>query len=941
MKSMLTSISSRKMWIAAAALLCCLPAVHSQTVPKSVAPLLAQRPAANPTIPPAVLPLVSRTIGRDDARYQAQWKDATARFVNPAQLLQARFTARGIDISGAQTRWSLALAGFGYASRMTVVEPVAPVSAANRVEYRRGALTEWYVNGPLGIEQGFTLPRAPRKSGRASYKADDPLSISLAMAGGLTASVEDGGRALMLTRNGVRMLRYGGLHATDARGRELPAWLEVAASRLLVRVDDRAAAYPVTIDPLVEAAKLTTNDGMLPFLGVSAAVSSDGKTVVLGAPQDFADNPPLGSAYVFVESSNGWNDATPVARLTASDGVNDDFFGWGVAISGDGNLIIVGAARANIGANQQQGAAYVYTKPSGGWADSTEQAKLTPSDGQAGSYFPGGMAVNNNGSTLILTGRYPGTGPSSLVSDFTGKAYVFTRPLTSIGWGNFRQAAVLTNSDQNNGCYTDPMSFCDEFGASASISNDGKTVVVGATNTLPGKAYVYEKPDTGWVDATETAKLTTTDGAYQFGISSISADGSTIAIGALQAPYPHGAVYIYERSGSDWVAATQNAKLTTSDTPNFLGGAVSISGDGKNVAAEAYCGFGDNCVYVYVAPDTGWTDATETVALPSAPYDESGIAFNNDGTALVIGKPDSNLAYVYTSSALSDFTISPVSGLTLGPGTSGSSSVTINSFDGFNSAVSFSTSSVPTGVTATAAPVTPAAGGSATTQVNVTAGLAAMQGMYTFDLTGTSGSLSHTVSVNLTIVVSPASVTNVISQEQALGCIDNAGISNALTMKLAQAQQLIAAGDIQSAINTLEALLNQLYAQQGKHIKTTCTDMNGNTFDPDQVLIADVQALLANLGAATIKPNPIMGYAVNSSGVGVYGATISLVDSSKNIIASTATDATGFYFFARTSGLANGMTYTIKDSPPKPYKSGTSVSFTWAGNMVTANSGVN
>src|SRR5436309_3491390 len=37
---------------------------------------------------------------------------------------------------------------------------------------------------------------------------------------------------------GGMALRYGGLSALDARGRSLPARLEVAAGRLLVRVDD-------------------------------------------------------------------------------------------------------------------------------------------------------------------------------------------------------------------------------------------------------------------------------------------------------------------------------------------------------------------------------------------------------------------------------------------------------------------------------------------------------------------------------------------------------------------------------------------------------------------------------------------------------------------------------------------------------------------------------
>jgi hypothetical protein len=142
--------------------------------------------------------------------------------------------------------------------------------------------------------------------------------------------------------------------------------------------------------------------------------------------------------------------------------------------------------------------------------------------------------------------------------------------------------------------------------------------------------------------------------------------------------------------------------------------------------------------------------------------------------------------------------------------------------------------------------------------------------------------------------------------------------------------------------NTLTALLNQLYAQSGKHIKTTCFDANGNPFNPVQVLIAYVQDLLARLGANVIKPNPVMGYAVNSSNTGIPGAIVSVVNSAKTVVASATTDATGFYFFAKTRAFTIGSNYTVKVTPPKPYRSVTSPTFSWKGTAVTvANSVLN
>ena len=49
----------------------------------------------------------------------------------------------------------------GYGASLRAVGGVAPRAQANRVSYARAGLSEWYVNGPLGLEQGFTIPRAP------------------------------------------------------------------------------------------------------------------------------------------------------------------------------------------------------------------------------------------------------------------------------------------------------------------------------------------------------------------------------------------------------------------------------------------------------------------------------------------------------------------------------------------------------------------------------------------------------------------------------------------------------------------------------------------------------------------------------------------------------------------------------------------------------------
>src|SRR5207245_45285 len=153
-----------------------------------------------------------------------------------------------------------------------------PRADSNRVEYRRGSLTEWYVNGPAGLEQGFTINEPPGRS------HGQPLTVLLAHSGDWTATVDASRTGLNLSeRNGKVELRYTELTAYDDGGQRLPAWLEARGEQLLLHVKDRGARYPVVIDPVFQVAELTASDEQpLDHFGVTVSISGD--TVVVGAP---------------------------------------------------------------------------------------------------------------------------------------------------------------------------------------------------------------------------------------------------------------------------------------------------------------------------------------------------------------------------------------------------------------------------------------------------------------------------------------------------------------------------------------------------------------------------------------------------------------------------------------------------------------------------------
>ncbi|MCY7359371.1 MAG: FG-GAP repeat protein, partial [Rudanella sp.] len=141
-----------------------------------------------------------------------------------------------------------------------------------------------------------------------------------------------------------------------------------------------------------QQAKLTASDGAGgDNFGSSVAISGD--YALVGAYGDAVGaNTTQGSAYVFVRSGSSW---TQQDKLTASDGAWGDFFGESVAISG--NYALVGASRDDVGAGADRGSAYVFVRSGSSW---TQQAKLTASDGVSGDRL--GISVALSGDHALV-----------------------------------------------------------------------------------------------------------------------------------------------------------------------------------------------------------------------------------------------------------------------------------------------------------------------------------------------------------------------------------------------------------------------------------------------------------------------------------------------------------------------------------------------------------
>jgi hypothetical protein len=101
------------------------------------------------------------------------------------------------------------------------------------------------------------------------------------------------------------------------------------------------------------------------------------------------------------------------SKLTGMGAVGPGEQGWSVALSADGNTAIVGG----IADNKIRGAAWVFTRSDGLWAQQGSKLAGTGAVGSAAQGFS--VALSGDGNTAIVGGPFD--------SSYAGAAWVFTR----------------------------------------------------------------------------------------------------------------------------------------------------------------------------------------------------------------------------------------------------------------------------------------------------------------------------------------------------------------------------------------------------------------------------------------------------------------------------------------------------------------------------------
>eukprot|EP01043_Picozoa_sp_COSAG02_P069712 COSAG02_NODE_12062_length_1604_cov_64.968771_1_plen_362_part_00 len=315
--------------------------------------------------------------------------------------------------------------------------------------------------------------------------------------------------------------------------------------------------------------------GLRNSFGSSVAV--DGEVLVVGAYKDNnAGGNEAGAVYVFVHDagSGAWSEAQ---KLLASDGSQDDVFGWSVAV--DGEVLVVGAYGDDNAGGNDAGAVYVFVRDAGSGAWSEAQ-KLLASDGSQDDFFGWSVAVDGE---VLVVGAY---GDDNAGGNDAGAVYVFVRDAGSGAWS---EAQKLLASDGSHDGFRG-----DRFGSSVAV--DGEVLVVGAYKdnnaggNEAGAVYVFVR-DAGSGAWSEAQKLLASDGSQDdvFGWS-VAVDGEVLVVGAYgddnAGGNDAGAVYVFVRdAGSGAWSEAQQLLAPDGSQDDFFGWSVAVDGEVLAVGA--------------------------------------------------------------------------------------------------------------------------------------------------------------------------------------------------------------------------------------------------------------------------------------------------------------------------------------------------------------------
>ena len=318
----------------------------------------------------------------------------------------------------------------------------------------------------------------------------------------------------------------------------------------------------------------------------------------------------------------------------------DDNFGWGVALSADGNVLAVSGTR-NDNNGTDAGHIRVYSKTSGTWTQIGQDIEGPNPDDQIGYK----IALSDDGSTLAFSATYS----KYVINNISYGGFVKVYKNVNGSW--IQMAQELREDD--------PMPIFGQtfgFGLSLSLSLDGTTIAIGQNNPLNynNKVIIYKFISGNWTKIKEiiandynvypnTENFFTSHSEFGWNVS-LSGDGNTIAFSDItghtsSSIYGSGVVIVYKYQSGTWIKVGNTISGKSNDT-NF-GHRVVLSDDGSVLAISAR--FSDNNgansgnVEVYKINGNNWIQIGNDIVGAAADTCGQGLVISADGNILAVG----------------------------------------------------------------------------------------------------------------------------------------------------------------------------------------------------------------------------------------------------------------------------------------------------------------
>jgi hypothetical protein len=267
-----------------------------------------------------------------------------------------------------------------------------------------------------------------------------------------SGSITSGG-AYIFKRSDKTWVSDQELIASDGKHNDTFGW-SVAITDKFAMIGSLKNSGTIYIYELVGASwvykqKITASDPT-PMSSYGESIDIQGNYAIVGAyTKRLGNNYSQGIAYIYKYQNNQW---VETQRLIASDGGNEEFFGFKVSMSANYALISAPFKKYN---KPYKGAAYIFYRDEDKWI---EHQKLIPDAGDAGDEFGNGIAIKDTyavlGSLSKTLGGSPNRRKVCIYKNQNGKWVQIKTILNDTNLGiDFRGDVNFSEDDYIIGCY--------------------------------------------------------------------------------------------------------------------------------------------------------------------------------------------------------------------------------------------------------------------------------------------------------------------------------------------------------------------------------------------------------------------------------------------------------------------------------------------------------